>query len=792
MKMPQLFKKDKQGKVETILKISDHFQIRLTEPGDLLDQLELFEKAAQEEPDTDVLQTVGFDTPFSETKPYLTLLAMENIFKLSKEDQTLASRNPIEAELVEYDFPISTRKNSVAEEKEIIETHKLRINLVDYQHLPHIIADTIMNVKDESISYDDRVDYLTDIFDFYDQYYGIPFKNLYGVRPIISEAVELPSEPDFSAAMNNNKIVKVVGHMYAVSKPAAQEQQNIVPDVVNNQPAPQQSNHAVNDEVSGLSFDVAPQIKTDSLPQNNKEQIDTQLPDLSFSDTPVANTPESPEEQNFEDEVSLQNQLNAADSDTPQFNIPFDASDIFVPLIETTNVLDIPEPYEAGYVEAAMQQVAAELNNSRQILEQRINSNNRAKVQELVSQLQENIYEPWQEAESDLSIKQAIEEKIDAELEERTNEQYDLRAENIKREIKAALQAEDERHQDAKQKIQEDGVLKEQRLSDDIFKENEALRPDKINDLLNEAIADRDSKINRETSQKLAEAKATVDSLIFELQFSAAETIESVLASQEEYMRQQRMNFFKQNQEALAIHAKILTAENEANSIEQVKNTRTAMENNMRELQDENSHLKQKLAETEAELRGARSIEKLNNQQTKNDQPTPVAVSYGVPFSNYQVPVAYPQNNESSNEMAKSEKNELKKSSKEPGIGRWIAGFAVAMAISIVGGAYLGHTQILAPKQSVQEQSSEVSHQSSRSKSSSSKLTLSQLDKQLEAGDLTDYDAQFKNSNLKTESRTLMVGQLLINNNRLADAQALAAANEGHNNLLNQAIKAVQ
>ena len=37
-----------------------------------------------------------------------------------------------------------------------------------------------------------------------------------------------------------------------------------------------------------------------------------------------------------------------------------------------------------------------------------------------------------------------------------------------------------------------------------------------------------------------------------------------------------------------------------------------------------------------------------------------------------------------------------------------------------------------------------------------------------------------------------MVGQLLINNNRLADAQALAAANEGHNNLLNQAIKAVQ
>ncbi|MDF9300495.1 hypothetical protein, partial [Weissella fermenti] len=116
MKLTKLFKKSSTKSADSGLLIDDQFQISLSDPGVLKKQLAHFNKMCEDEDDQSLLASVGFTKPFSATKPYLTLLAFDNVFKLSLADDTLTDQQgAIEAELIEYDYPQTGQINKVVE-----------------------------------------------------------------------------------------------------------------------------------------------------------------------------------------------------------------------------------------------------------------------------------------------------------------------------------------------------------------------------------------------------------------------------------------------------------------------------------------------------------------------------------------------------------------------------------------------------------------------------------------------------------------------------------------------------
>ncbi|MBS9337521.1 hypothetical protein [Fructobacillus parabroussonetiae] len=78
----------------------------------------------------------------------------------------------------------------------------------EFVHLPQVIANYFMNLRNDDVGYQGRRDYIEAILDFYDSTYGQAFKGLFGLMP--SESISLPSEDEWRTKYGDEKKVFVI------------------------------------------------------------------------------------------------------------------------------------------------------------------------------------------------------------------------------------------------------------------------------------------------------------------------------------------------------------------------------------------------------------------------------------------------------------------------------------------------------------------------------------------------------------------------------------------------------
>lgn len=760
MKLTNPFTTGKKKQVSSTMMLDDTFQIAINHPDEAIQkQFAYLDKQFQENPDSMV--STGMECPFTSTNPYTTLFTFENIMILTNgsEKSTTLGDLPPEISIVEYDYPVADNKGNVPEAKEVVDEKRLNYRqptgIKNFEHLPHLIAEAIMNFPDERADYEDRVEYISMILDFYDKKYGTLFSKIFGIRPTLKESVVLPSEANYAKAISNKEHVDVVGVVNdyepepKLVKPVDSESQVIAnpePEVTTN------TEHAVQD--------------------NQESEGTTKLAPITPVEPKTKRTKKRPAKS-----TSLQ-----------PLDINYGLSDVVVPLNDVDNNIIIPDEDDRNFVNMAVQNDLKLMNDERLFLQETLNSNNQKQITSLLVKLQDELSKPLVTKESTTALLEAVTKKVDQELEDNFKESYELRLGTITNKKEVAINDENKRHDSAIADIEHQATIDTNNLTQTLHSENEAKRDQMIEDGLENAKQSRDEKTQAEVDALTNKMLASVKDLASELRANSQTTVQKLVEQQTARLEKNTQKYYAIHEKAVESHAKQLIAEREATIDNNIQKDLADLQSITEGYKNQVRIAENAKAELEAEIRGLRN----NNMQNSQSVP-PFAMSPS-DLINQQVQLQSEQDKDSANAEAVA-KNKR---------GKNLAAFTVGVvALASLGG--LMYTQNASAEKRDDAQAKRVSQleselssnklvlkssnsssisDNSNQTSATSSISLDTLDTDIAGGNLNVYDQYYKDSDLKTEARTLLVGRLLINSGRTADAQSLAKANVGHNSLL--------
>lgn len=754
------FKSSKKTGDSKKMLLEDNFLISIKHPDDAIqEQIDFLDRQFEENPQAMI--STGMELPFIETQPYVSLFTFENIMMLINgiDKNTTLGNLPPEISIVEYDYPAPDSKGRVPEAKEIVEEKRLNYRqpsgIKNFEHLPHLIAEAIMNFPDERADYEDRVAYITMILDFYDKKYGVPFSKIFGIRPTVAEAIVLPSESVYAKTISNKNHVDVVG-LTANEEPEAKAED-----------------------------DPKPKPEAAPKPVPTDDSVDTPMKDPKPAPVPpvAPKRPKAPKKntgrivsQNLEFDESL--------------------SDITVPLNEVGSHIIIPDEDDRDFVKQSVQNDLKRMNEQRLSLQETLNSNNRQKITEFIAKLQGELSKPLITKESTTALLEAVTQKVDQELEDNFKQSYELRLGEINNKKDSAITEENKRHDSVIADIEHQATAETNSLTQTLHSENEAKRGSMIEDGLEKAKQSRDEKAEAEVAAIKAKMLVTVQNLANELRANSQSAIDQLINQQTTRIDQNTQKYHVIHEKAVESHTKQMIAEREANVDINVQKDLADLQAIAESYKNQARLAENAKAELEAEVRGL-----------KNNQAQAIAMNnQGIPGF-----MMNPYN--SANQVQASHTEATNESKEKAKRGKNLVTFTVGAAVLLGIGGFMYSQNVSAQKQdeeqtkyvhklesalssdkvvlkssssSITSTSSSQSTQApgSSSQASSTSVSLDTLDTDVAGGNLNVYDQYYKNSDLKTEARTLLVGRLLINSGRTADAQSLAKANAGHNSLL--------
>ncbi|MCK8628139.1 hypothetical protein [Fructobacillus cardui] len=237
-----------------------------------------------------------------------------------------------------------------------------------YVHLPQAIANYFLNIRNDSVDYTGRKDYIELILDFYDHQSGDGFKDLFGLLPSVS--VTLPSEEEWRTKYNEEKEVFVnaetreneVAANIHIEKPVLeQSDSNLSSEQSNSSNQEENKTDQVSEDESNNAFDS---VSTVEIPTS---MAITKRPDDDMNTVLINNdTLESSESSltnsftlsSFFDE--LEEMRNIANVD-PEFYVTHDLASVGE---QDTNFVSAQVDHKKDELNVERGQVAETLNTS--------------------------------------------------------------------------------------------------------------------------------------------------------------------------------------------------------------------------------------------------------------------------------------------------------------------------------------------------------------------------------------------------------------------------------------------
>ncbi|WP_419154727.1 hypothetical protein [Weissella minor] len=768
---------------------------------------------------------------YKDSAPFVSLIFVEEFIRLLKVNKY--SGQVLGLDLIEYDFPElgeRTKKNKTPE-KRIVDSFRIDFKVNDNTtHVPQIIAEFMMNYQSKDAGYEGRVQYIQDILGNYSKVYGALFSKRFGLMP--EKSVDLPPENKWRKMYENRDHIAVAA-LYDAEKmqplnknqpqvptPNPKRDTEVVPivseqpkipatlvddsDLISNEQTvqPKTKNHT---NRPGVFEDVNEHSESTTQPKPINVKKNNRVQPISLKENEVVNHTFDLE-QAFKE---LEGYRNAGEI----------SLDIEVPEYEP----DVPITDEY-FVENQINKKLAEQNEELVTIIDSLNESSKSymgkDIDIFIDQLKKAIFD----FDNSIDLPEKSRQITTPTIKKNKETELEKGIQSIDQELSDNLEAEEARHASAVSKIKNNATQDKNKLSTQIEEKYKA----EFDATYNQTLADETEKFNKLKDNKimtlLTQYKSNLQTkaeILRTESFSYLDDTKGIYQEAlDEYKSEQYQNYLK----ARDIRSREVQNQNSDALISQLQDQITKQENIIDQGFDETEKLqaqiekqKNKIESLELQVENADMVIK---RVKENNFPTQVQTNAQVdqvkdPFEEATKTldlVKQMQGLQTTPVPVNQSENETRKFSSR----NFLLG---TLAVGILGGSLFfsvnsyqqisksnDRTSSLQKKlekkdklekkatdsrknentSSNESNSNESNTDSSASSRSTKNADFSDLDADLAQGGVTVYQQKYVGKDLKSDERTLKVGQSLVQAGDAAAAIQVVKDNPDHNTLLKE------